>query len=327
MSLGNGPVKTIFMYSGQGSQYYQMGADLYAANDVFRQQMKALDQLVRQQFGFSVLATLYESGQLKSTPFREVVRSSLAIFMVECALTETLIHYGCQPDAVLSLSMGSFAALCTSHGINREEMLTAIFRQAQAMEQFCCEGSMLAVLAPVALYHETEQLKQLCEIAAVNTATHFVITLPDSALAQVDTLLTARKVPFQRMPVSRAYHSHWIEAAKEGVLSAFADITFRQGSIPVHLCIPSPQDSLISAQTMWRIAREPICLPETLQPLEQKGAYRYIDVGPSGTMATLLKYILPATSQSSIHPILSPMGQGERELNKLLATALTDERI
>ncbi len=319
MLADNQPVKTIFMYSGQGSQYYHMGAGLYATNPVFRQRMDALDCMAADLCGFSPLAALYANENSKSTPFEDTLLSSLTIFMLERAMTETLIHYDCRPDGVLSLSMGAFAALCASGVADEEAMMTALFRQAQAMEHCCSAGIMLAVLAPMSLWLDEEVLRHNAEIAAVNGESHFVLSLPRSALALVEARLMARNALFQRMPVSRAYHSRWIETAHQAVLSAFAGVAFRRATLPASLCLAVPESGDVSPPIMLNIARGPICMREAVQSLEGREKYRYIDVGPSGTAATLLRYMLPEARKSAAHILLSPLRQDERSFNMLLA--------
>ncbi|XOS93736.1 acyltransferase domain-containing protein [Brevibacillus laterosporus] len=50
----------VFMYSGQGSQYYQMGRALFEQNNIFRSYMYELDAKVRELIGVSVRSELYE---------------------------------------------------------------------------------------------------------------------------------------------------------------------------------------------------------------------------------------------------------------------------
>jgi hypothetical protein len=67
----------------------------------------------------------------------------------------------------------------------------------------------------------------------------------------------------------------------------------------------------------WRIVRQPIRFRDTIALLERRGACRYIDVGPGGTLATFVKYGLPAGSRSTTHPILTPFGQDQKNLAAL----------
>ena len=52
--------RTVFMYSGQGSQYYGMGRELYARNDAFRSAMDDCNVIYRGMVGRDMIAELYD---------------------------------------------------------------------------------------------------------------------------------------------------------------------------------------------------------------------------------------------------------------------------
>jgi hypothetical protein len=70
----------------------------------------------------------------------------------------------------------------------------------------------------------------------------------------------------------------------------------------------------------WDAVRQPIRFRETTAQLERQGPRRYIDVGPAGTLATFLKYGLPATTRSTVHAILTPFGADRKNLAAVLAS-------
>src|SRR5689334_8830533 len=51
----------VFMFSGQGSHYYQMGKELFRQSPIFQQWMIRLDDRVQALTGESVVHELYES--------------------------------------------------------------------------------------------------------------------------------------------------------------------------------------------------------------------------------------------------------------------------
>jgi acyl transferase domain-containing protein len=73
-----------------------------------------------------------------------------------------------------------------------------------------------------------------------------------------------------------------------------------------------------STEAIWNAIRAPIRFSEAVQHFEQDGPHRYIDVGTSGTLATLLKYALPVHSRSCAHAILTPLGHDHQNLQKVL---------
>ena len=131
--------ETVFMFSGQGSQYFHMGRALYDDNDTFRGWMVRLDEVARQASGSSVIEALYSDARAKGEPFDRTLLTHPAIFMVEYALAQALIHAGVVPDLVLGVSMGSFAAAAVAGFIDVEDALTAVIRQAMSLEE-CSEA-------------------------------------------------------------------------------------------------------------------------------------------------------------------------------------------
>src|SRR5436309_1981687 len=122
------------MFSGQGSQYFQMGKELFKTNDTFRNWMVRLDPIAKELTGYSVIETVYSDGSRKGDSFDRTLLTHPAIFMVEYALAQALMHAGVLPDMVLGVSMGSFAAATVAGFIEVEDALASVVHQAIAIE-------------------------------------------------------------------------------------------------------------------------------------------------------------------------------------------------
>ena len=308
--------ETVFLFSGQGSQYFHMGKDLFDKNEVFRDWMRRLDLIAMRESGQSVLDVLYSDANRKGDPFDRLLVTHPAIFMVEYSLAQALMHAGVMPDVVLGVSLGSFAAAAVAGFLDVEEALIATIRQAEVFEEHCEPGGMIAVLADPALYDQ-EFFRSRSELAAVNFATHFVVSAKANELSEIEAELKLRNVGFQRLPVRYPFHSPWMDRARAPFESFARSLQFQTGRLPLACCDRTTVLSELSPSFFWDVVRNAIRFRETTARLEREGARRYIDVGPAGTLATFLKYGLPASTRSTAHAILTPFGVDQRNLSAL----------
>jgi bacillaene synthase trans-acting acyltransferase len=309
--------ETVFMFSGQGSQYFQMGKSLFDYNDTFRGWMVRLDDTVRQISGSSVIEALYASNHKQGDSFDRILLTHPAIFMVEYALAKALMHEGVWPDMVVGVSLGSFAAAAVAGFIDVHDALTAVMRQAMALEEFCEPGGMAAVMADPALFAE-DFLSGRSELAAVNFSSHFVISARRIELAEIEAGLKRRNVSYQRLPVSFPFHSRWIDKAKGPFESFVRSLPCKRGQVRLACCDQAALLSELPGDYFWNVVRNPIRFRETITLLEQEGPRRYIDVGPAGTLATFLKYGMSSRSKSTVHAILTCYGLDDKNLLALL---------
>lgn len=312
------PANTVFMFSGQGSQYFQMGRRLYQDDDVFRRWMIHLDDFAREWCGESVIDVIHSRG--KAEAFDRTAHSHPAIFMVEYALARCLIERGVRPDLCLGASLGSFAAAAVAGHVSVEDAMQAVLAQAEAFEGHCERGAMIAILADPALYAQPF-LSERSELAAVNFSGHFAVAAPQAALAPIEEELRARAISFQRLAVSYAFHSRWIEPAQAPFAAATAALPLGRGALPVVCCEQAAVLDELPQDFFWRVVRQPIRFGDAIAQLERSGPHRYLDLGPSGTLATFAKYLLPQGTRSTTQALMTPYGQDEKLMAAVLASA------
>jgi acyl transferase domain-containing protein len=255
------------MFSGQGSQYFQMGRELFDKNDTFRQWMVRLDGMGQEMSGKSVIEALYSTGRSKGDVFDCTLLTHPAIFIVEYSLAQSLIHAGVRPDIVLGASLGSFAAATVAGCLDVEDALTAVVRQAGAVEACCAPGGMIAVLTDPALFAEGF-LNEHSELAAVNFSSHFVVSAPQAHFAGIEAGLKTRNALYQRLPVSIAFHSQWIDKAKVPFASFMQSIRCKPGQLPLMCCDQATILADLPGDYFWRVVRNPIHFREAISQLE-----------------------------------------------------------
>ncbi|MDQ1812395.1 acyltransferase domain-containing protein [Massilia sp. CCM 9210] len=312
------PAKTVFMFSGQGSQYYQMGKQLFDADPVFRSWMTRLDDLVCKIAGRRIIDAVYSAP--KSAMFDDIACTHPAIFMVEYALAQCLIARGVLPDLTLGSSLGSFAAAAVAGYIDPEDALAAVLEQAASFDTSCERGGMIAIVAEPSLY-EDDFLKRHSALAGINFSTHFAVSAAHADLDTIEAVLRQRGITYQRLAVRYAFHSERIDLAEEQFAWFMKSIPLAKGTLPLVCCARGAALEQMTEDYFWQVVRQPIRFREAIASLEAQGTHRYIDVGPSGTLATFVKYALPGPSASSTHATLTPYGQDLNNLARLAGDA------
>ena len=309
--------QVIFMFSGQGSHSYQMGKELFEQHPTFHKWMLTLNDIASETLGESLLDKLYDKTKSSSDLFDQTLYTHPAIFMVEYALAQVLLEDGIEPDYVLGTSMGEFASAAVAGVISVEEALKAVVKQAQVLETHCQKGGMTAILHNPTLFNETPQLVNLSELASVNFHSHFVVSGKPESLKEIERFLRQKNLASQSLPVSVGFHSALIEPAAPIYTDFLKHKTYQPPKIPLISCVYADILTSLPQNYLWEVIRKPILFQQTVQALENKQAYVYLDLGPSGTLANFVKYNLTKQSQSKSFPILTPFGQSLKNLEKV----------
>ncbi|WP_426448182.1 acyltransferase domain-containing protein [Paenibacillus sp. S-38] len=307
------------MYSGQGSQYYGMGQALFQSNAIFHSWMKRLNDKVIDLIGESVLERLYAPGKKYGDLFDRTLYTHISIFMVECAATELLMYHGLYPKAVVGSSLGEFAAAVAAGVWDMDTALQAVIKQAQLLESRCSEGGMLAVLSDISLYESSPILYENCDLVSVNGPAHYIVSGSMAGIAKAESFLKTQGAAALRLPVLQGFHSPLMDPAAEEYRAFLLRYPMRQPAITyVSSLYGAPVDRL-EGDYFWQIIRKPIRLTEALSDLrEQEGGAVYFDLGPFGTMANMLKKLVPPPDQQVILPLITPFHQELRVLENIL---------
>ncbi|MBV8348061.1 MAG: type I polyketide synthase, partial [Mycolicibacterium sp.] len=128
---------TVFVYSGQGSQWAGMGRQLLADEPVFAAAVDELEPVFLEQVGFSLRQVL-ANGELVTGD----ARVQPVIMGLQLALTELWRSYGVEPDAVIGHSMGEVSAAVVAGALTVAEGLRVIATRSRLMAQLAGQGAV-----------------------------------------------------------------------------------------------------------------------------------------------------------------------------------------
>lgn len=301
--------KTVFMYPGQGSQYFHMCKGLFAHDRLFRDSLKRLDRWVETEIGGSLIDYVYNEQSSALIPFEMTLYSNQAIFCFEYAMTQSLLGRGVYPDCLLGASLGELVCAAVSGALSPRECIASLAASARILAQSCDRGGMLSVFASSDLYYQDPMLYQQCEMASVTFDKQFVVAGHGAQIQRVEDHLRAAGHTISRLPVEYGFHSSAIDPARSMLRQHYAQGSLGHPVIPVVSCQKKALISTYDADHFDAVMREPIYFKETILMLERQGAWNYVDVSPSGTLSTYCKYLLNADTASVTVPVYTPFSR------------------
>ncbi len=307
----------IFMYSGQGSQYKNMGRELYQLDPVFKYWMDRLDKYFIGFTKSSFFDRFY--GESAST---ELIHTHLAIFMVEYAMTQVLLSQEIYPDAVIGVSLGEFTSSAVNERIDPLACMELIFHQADMITRFCPKGRLLSILTDFSIYEEQTELYENSELVSLNFKNNFTIAVREEEVENITVFLNQRKLSYVPLTVEYGFHSSLIDKGEKSFLdylhsnekrfSKTLDTPYAQYSSAL---AESLKD--VPADFFWEVVRRPIDFQNTVvKAIKANSPNFMVDLGPSGTLATSVRYLL---KEENVRPytILTPYGGAVKNLEAL----------
>lgn len=306
----------VFMFSGQGSQYYQMGRELYDAHPAFRRTLERCDRFVHERAGFSLIDAIY--SRPRGEPFDDLRLSHPALVAVELATYDLLRAEGVVADRHLGASLGELVAAAAAGCCSYETALAVALAHARNVADHCAPGGMLAVLAPPAALDALPCRGRDLTFAGENFPAHFTVSGGLDAIGRAESDWRAAGVNSIRLPVRYAFHSPAMARARAPFLDVCRSFEFSGApQVPVVSALSTEAVPRFDADHFWAVVGGPMRFRDTIRRFETQGPSLYVDCGPSGTSATFVKYNLDAASGSKEFSILSPFGTAVRNLEKL----------
>lgn len=301
----------VWMFTGQGAQYYQMARGLYDHEPLFRKTMDEMDVMVTDYVGQSVVQTLYDPSNLKSELFDQIVLTNPALFMVQYSLAQLLLSKGVKPPTeVFGSSLGEFVAAAVAQCQPLDQMLFDLIKKARLFDQHCRGGAMVMVLDDPRTYDVSQDWLAGCEISGVSFANCFTLSGSRLAIDRAVQRLKQRDVSHQVLPLQIGFHSSQIEPIRPLVMQLFGARAFSRPRVNFSGCASVELNPTLSKEYWWQVIRGPIRFKQSIKAIYQRSPSAYfVDLGPVGNLATYARYNLPTTCHQRIIPILSPYGE------------------
>ncbi|KAJ7385693.1 hypothetical protein OS493_013721 [Desmophyllum pertusum] len=210
--------KLVFMFGGQGSQWYAMGRQLIETEDVFREAIATVSNVLKDLGNKWSLVDELMVPEDKSRISENCIAQP-ATFAVQYATARLLMSWRIYPSAVIGHSLGEFAAACVAGIITIKEAVQLVLTRSTLQDKCPNNGGMaaLGMSEEKARTLLTElKLSATLDIAAVNDANSVAVSGDSQSIEALGQHLTMHeKGTFWRvLGTKRAFHSSHMEFIK-----------------------------------------------------------------------------------------------------------------
>lgn len=279
----------VFVYSGVGSQWLEMGRDLMKIPLISESIQKCHDVLMKNDINLKSILT-------SKCPdiFHNCINIFVGIISIQIALTDLLHKIGIIPNFIIGHSVGEIGCAYADGNLTLEETILTAFSRGQATIEGIKEPGLMAAVAMS--YEELQEiLPHDIQIACHNSVESCTITGPMKSVEMFVKEIKMKKIPVKIVDTSNIpFHSKiikncgplWTEKLRQIIKNPK-----QRSSKWISTSIKDESDNFSSIDYHVNNMLNPVRFAETMSKLPENSLL--IEIAPSGLLQSILKQSIP----------------------------------
>jgi acyl transferase domain-containing protein/NAD(P)-dependent dehydrogenase (short-subunit alcohol dehydrogenase family) len=312
------PPQLAFCLPGQGVQYIGMGRHLYEGEPVFRNVVDRIHELAQEFFGFDLLACLLgdpKDAQLKAK-MATLVGAQTSVFAIEMAMFEVLRSMGVVPDVLIGQSFGEIAALTAAGVWDLEAAFNVVRARITAAETINqLGGPRLGMMSLVSSEEQRDAILSLVGrkvvLTNINAPNRFILSGELESIEKTVAVADSFGAEARILPIGGAFHSYFMEPAREGYRDALLTLPCNRPQLPVLSTItgeyiePEQVTSEFLADHLSEQLVTKVNLVRDFRRLHDDGVRHFVEVGPGWSLTKMIRASLDEVPHR-VAPVLHP---------------------
>ncbi|MDH4120544.1 MAG: acyltransferase domain-containing protein [Deltaproteobacteria bacterium] len=312
------PLRVVFLFPGQGSQYAGMAHLLLEKFPLVRETFEEADEVLLPLLGRTLEQLLLpapgESSQWVEERLLEGGVLQPVLLAVEVACQRLLEWLGIVPDAMAGHSLGEYAALVAAGAVPFGQALRVTALRGRESWALAARGAdagiMAVVMAPAAQVEPLlAGLKGYVAVANRNSPHQTVLSGETPAVQAAVARLSEEGLEAFPLPIHGAFHSQLAGALRPAMAQGLAGLHPRSPRVPVlssvdgRYYMPGEDCRERMLENLLDQLEKPVDFIRMVNSLYDDGTRVFIEVGPKKALASFVADTLDTRGKQDLHPL------------------------
>ena len=306
----NAEREPVFVFTGQGPQWWGMARGFLANEPVFRDSVEKIDTILRPHLSLSLLEEMGRDEE--DSRIHETAIAQPALFALQAGLVELWRSLGVTPSLVIGHSVGEVAAAYAAGIYTLESASELVYHRSRLQATTSGQGRMAAVgMAAEEARRRIHPTGGRIELAVINSPSLVTLAGDTAPLEEFIAALAAEGKFVRWLPINYAFHTRQMNPIRGELLAALGNLRPAAATVPFFSTVTGSllAGPELDATYWWRNVRETVHFGPAIEQLVVAGRRLFLEIGPHPSLASSIRECLGV--QNGAGTVLHSLRRGE----------------